>query len=103
MNPIVEIARITLGPGRTEADLVAASDASSPLADQPGFMRRELVRGEGGEFYDIVLWQSDADGAAVMEKAMSSAPCLAYFAVMDMENADASSGVRHLPVLASYG
>lgn len=105
MNPIVEIARITLAPGRTEADLVAASNAfqSSFLHGQPGFLRRDLVRGEGGEFYDIVLWQSEAEAAAVMQRAMSSEACLAYFSVMDMTNADASTGVRHLPVLARYG
>lgn len=100
----IEMARITLGTGKTEADLVAASNAFQRgfLADQPGFIRRELVKTEGGGYADLVTWRSMADAQAIMAKVSSSAACLAYFAVMDMSG-DMTAGVAHYEVLASYG
>ncbi len=105
MTDTVEMAKIKLAPGRTEADLIAASDHFQKrfLATQPGFIRRELMRDGAGGYLDVIHWRSAADAQAIMEKAMTSEDCRAYFAVMDMDAADPESGVRHLTSLASYG
>ena len=101
---VIEMARITLGAGKTEADLVAASNAfqSAFLAEQPGFIRRELIKTEDGGYADLVHWRSMADAHAIMDKVSSSTACLAYFAVMEMSG-DMTAGVAHYEVLASYG
>ena len=63
MTTIVEWAPIKLAAGKTEADLLAASNAFQQdfLAGQPGFLRRELVCKSDQDFVDIVHWRSAAD------------------------------------------
>ncbi len=102
---IVETARITLAPGRSEADLLAASAAfqSAFLDGRPGFLRRELLKAGEGAYLDLVHWQSQAAADAVMAEAMTSEACGAYFAVMDMGAADPTAGVAHYASLATYG
>jgi heme-degrading monooxygenase HmoA len=104
-RPIVETARITLASGKTEADLVAASDTfqSAFLDRQPGFLRRELLKLDDREFLDLVHWQDQAAADAMMTEAMTSEACAAYFAVMDMSAEDPAAGVAHYRSLATYG
>ena len=104
MNTIVELARITLAAGKTEKDLVAASNAFQTefLAGQPGVLRRELVRKSDREFFDIVHWRSAADAQAIMDKVAGSSACASYFAIMEMPEDDLSAGVEHLVSLAVY-
>ncbi len=104
-RPIVETARIALAPGKTEADLVAASDAfqAAFLDHQPGFLRRELLKRDDREFLDLVHWDSRAAAEAMMAQAMTSEACGAYFAVMDMGAADPTAAVAHYASLAAYG
>ncbi|MFM2355866.1 MAG: hypothetical protein RLZZ528_1602, partial [Pseudomonadota bacterium] len=50
-GPVVETARITLRPGVTQDDFIAASARFQAefLAGYPGFLRRELLAtGDGG-------------------------------------------------------
>jgi heme-degrading monooxygenase HmoA len=102
---IVETARIRLREGVTETDLVTASDRFQEafLDAQPGFLRRELLRLDDREFLDLVHWRDRQAADAVMERAMNSDHCRAYFALMEMETADAGDGVRHYASLATYG
>jgi hypothetical protein len=104
VTTIVEWAPIKLAAGKTEADLVAASNAFQTdfLAAQPGFLRRELVRKSDQDFVDIVHWRSAADAQAIMDKIAGSPACAAYFAVMQMPEGDAATGVDHLVSLAVY-
>lgn len=104
-HPIVETARITLAPGKSEADLVAASHAfqSAFLDRQPGFLRRELLRLDGRTYLDLVHWESRAAADAMMQAAMTSEACAAYFAVMDMGSGDPTAGVAHYASLVTYG
>jgi len=103
-NPVVETARIHLREGVTEAELIAASNRFQQafLNAQPGFLRRELLRLDDRDYLDLVHWQDRAAADSVMEKAMESEHCHAYFAVMDMEAADPAEGVRHYASLATY-
>ena len=107
-NPITVIAPIKLAAGKTEADLLAASDRFQKefANDQPGLIRRELVRKSDGDYLDIVQFRSVEDADAIIEKEKESASCHAYFSVMDMdmdmESMDASDGVEFYQSLATY-
>lgn len=102
---IVETARIRLRAGVSESDLVAASDRfqSAFLDAQPGFLRRELLRLDDREYLDLVHWTDQEAADAVMERAMTSNQCRAYFALMETGTADIGAGVRHYASLAAYG
>ena len=104
MQAMIELAPIRLAAGRTEAELLAASDAFQRdfLSGQPGFLRRDLVRKSERDFVDIVHWRSAADAEAIMDKVQNSPACMSYFSVMDMGNGDATVGVEHLSLLAAY-
>ncbi len=105
-NPITVIASIKLAAGKTEADLLAASDRFQKefANDQPGLIRRELVRKSDGDYLDIVQFRSMEDADAIIEKEKESASCHAFFSVMDMdmESMDASDGVEFYQSLATY-
>ncbi|AZO27681.1 MULTISPECIES: antibiotic biosynthesis monooxygenase [Mesorhizobium] len=101
----VEMAKINLAVGKSEAELVAASERFQRefLGRQPGFLRRELLRLYEGNYLDLVHWRSAADARAVMEHAMESPQCQAYFAVMAMDADKPDEGVAHYTSLAVYG
>jgi len=103
--PTVEMAKIKLLAGKSEAELVAASEQFQRefLNKQPGFLRRELLRLDEGNYLDLVHWRSAADANAVMEHIMTSPSCLAYFAVMDMDPDKPDEGVTHYTSLVTYG
>lgn len=90
MTPITVLAPIKLAPNKTEADLLAASAKfqSNFVANEPGVLRRELVRAQDGTYLDIVQFRSEADMADVMEKEMASPACADFFSVMDLTEFD---------------
>lgn len=104
MKAIIEWAPIKLAAGRSEQELLAASDAFQRdfLSAQPGFLRRELVRKSARDYVDIVHWRSEADAKAIMDKVQGSPACATYFSVMDMGDAELTSGVDHFTSLAVY-
>lgn len=105
-NPITALAPIKLATGKTEADLLAASDRFQKefANEQPGLIRRELVRKSDGEYLDIIQFRSMEDAEAIIEKEKDSDACHAFFSVMDMdmENGDASDSVDFYQSLATY-
>jgi len=86
-DPIVELAKIRLAKGKTEADLLAASDQFQKdfLDAQDGFIRRELVREPSGDYIDIIHWESQAHADAVGAKIETSEDIGAYFSLMDFD------------------
>ena len=102
---IVETARIRLRTGASESDLIAASGRfqTAFLDAQPGFLRRELLKLGEGDYLDLVHWSDRQAADAVMEVAMNSDDCRAYFALMDMDANEVGTGVQHYTSLASYG
>jgi|ETNmetMinimDraft_3_1059899.scaffolds.fasta_scaffold00926_9 hypothetical protein len=104
MTTMVEMAPIKLAAGRSEQDLLNASNAFQQdfLAAQPGFLRRELVKAPDGNYLDIVHWRSEADAQAIMAKIADSPACALFFSVMDMGDGDGTSGVEHFSSLAVY-
>lgn len=103
-NHILEIAVIRLAAGRTEQDLIRASDRFQEfLRGQNGFLERSLVRASDGSFADVVRWASRKDADAIMEKVASSTACQTYFSIMEPSPGNPAEGVSHFDILATYG
>ncbi len=105
MNTIVEMAPFKLAAGKSEQDLLLAWTTFQKdfLAEQPGFLRRELVKKPDGDYLDIVHWRSEADALAIMAKIEDSPACAMFFSVMDMGDGDGTTGVEHFNSLAVSG
>ena len=102
---VVEWAPFQLRAGAGEAELLAASEALQHdfLQHQPGFVRRELLRGADGGWVDLVLWQDEPSAMAAMQAAGASPVCHAYFHLMGgVETMDAGAGVLHLRRVRAY-
>jgi hypothetical protein len=87
----------------SEAALLEASDALQRdfLALQPGFVRRELLRGAGGMWSDLVIWRDEQTVMAAMTAAEQSATCLRYFSLLEGPS-DAGTGVQILSRVRRY-
>lgn len=58
-QPITEIVIFKLNPGVNEAAFLQAAEAIMPtIRALPGFMDRQLLKGEQGQWLDVVHWQS---------------------------------------------
>jgi hypothetical protein len=102
---VLEWAPFELKPGVAEADLLAASDALQTefLSQQPGFIRRELLRGKDGQWVDTVYWRSLAKAEQAARLVMESPVCLRYFELMVMpESDDPNAGVSHFTHVRTY-
>jgi hypothetical protein len=101
---VVELAPFKLKPGVSEAALreAAALIQNEFLSRQQGFVHRELVKEAEGKFADIIWWTDPASAEAAMAKAETSSACAGYFELMDIDPADAASGIKHLRVMARY-
>jgi hypothetical protein len=85
-SAIVETAVITLRAGVSEADLIAASDTFQRefLNGRKGFMRRELLKLDGGGGYlDLLRWADNEAADAVNHEAGELPVCQAFFSLME--------------------
>jgi hypothetical protein len=102
---VVEWAPFRLAPGAEEAALLEASEILQRdfLQRQPGFVRRELLRGADGQWVDLVVWRDKPSAMLALSAAGSSAACHAYFHLMvGGDTMDASTGVLHLHLVRDY-
>lgn len=101
----IEWAPFTLAAGVTEQELLDASQALQDdfLARQPGFVRRELLKGSGREWADLVYWENAQLAQEAMKAAAASPVCLQYFKLLEMADPDhPEAGVAHFAVARSY-
>jgi hypothetical protein len=101
----IEWAPFMLVDGVDEATLLVASEALQRefLSQQPGFVRRELLRGTGNQWVDLVYWASQEAAEAAMQNVASSSVCHRYFALMAGADAgEPGAGVLHLAQVAQY-
>jgi hypothetical protein len=100
---ITVFAPFKLAAGKTETDLLKASDTFERdfVSTQPGVLRREIDRKSEGRYIDIVQLRSHADMQRVVELEKDSPVCRAFFAVMDMSQAD-EGDLEVLASLATY-
>ena len=104
-TPVTVIAPIKLAAGKTERDLLAASEVFQAdfVSKQAGILRRELVRTGPGTYLDIVQFSSEAEAQNVLALEANSTACLVFFAVMDLTGEDASKMPDLYPSLATFG
>ena len=78
--PTVELTRFRVAPGR-EDDLLQARPGmlADFRADRAGFVEARLVRLPGGEWLDIVIWESPEDFAASRAKGANLPGIAAFF------------------------
>ncbi|WP_434361541.1 hypothetical protein NF212_24295 [Parasalinivibrio latis] len=102
MNPVTVFAPIRLAEGKTENDLIAASEKFQAqfVSLQAGVLRRELIRTGSGEYIDIVQFRSEEDAVKVIEAEMTSPACHEFFSVMDIDDTD--GGLDFYPSLHTY-
>lgn len=105
-NVTIEWAPFRLIDSADEASLLRASDAlqSGFLAKQPGFIRRELLKGKDGQWVDLVYWESPEAAARAVQEAANSPVCFEYFRLMGgADHADPGNGVLHFEKRKTYG
>lgn len=103
ITAITVLAPIKLVEGKTEADLLSASEKFQKefVSLQPGVLRRELVKKSEGEYMDIIQFRSRKDVDEVMEKEKTSPVCHEFFALIEMSNA-AETDLSFYASLATY-
>ncbi len=103
----IEWAPFRLADGVDEARLLRAADGIHEgfLARQPGLIRRELLKGQDGQWVDLLHWESEEAAARAMEQAAKSPVCLEYFQLMVGANggADPGEGLLHFRRVKTYG
>jgi hypothetical protein len=105
MHEILEYAQFALKPGVSDDQLQAAAEALNEgfLKQQPGYLRRELVKLEGRSYADLIWWRSHDEASAAMERAMKSPACATYFGIMEFNADNPDEGVKHYALVARYG
>lgn len=84
-----------LGGTSKERFLDAANDVTRWLANQPGFVSRDLVHDATGDTWiDVVWWRTRAEAEAAASAAMSAEQCAAMFAMIDTERSSMTHGER---------
>lgn len=81
---IVEITEFTHVDGTDDATLLEASAGiQADLESFPGFVRRDLLRGEDGTWVDLVWWESKDAAESAVETAMTLEAFGRYFSLID--------------------
>ncbi|RIK40050.1 MAG: hypothetical protein DCC55_16255 [Chloroflexi bacterium] len=102
---VIEWAPFELVAGTAEEVLMQASEVLQKefLARQPGFIRRELLRGRDNQWVDLVYWESMEDAVQAAQNAANSPVCYAYFQLMvAADHDDPAAGVLHFDQMRSY-
>ena len=105
LRPAIEGAPFRLAPAATEEALLRASAALQAdfLGRQPGFVRRELLKGADGQWVDLVVGENRAAAEAAMQRATESTACQAYFRLMAAaDHAEPAAGVSVFEQVAAF-
>lgn len=74
-------------PGVEDMAFVAAAEAMLPdLRAVPGFVRRELLRGDEGLWVDVVHWRSLPEALAAMDLMMTQPSAGPFMAALDEQS-----------------
>lgn len=86
-SPTIELVQFRLRDGVDEGTFLAAvADTQVAISRLPGFLSRELLKGDDGLWVDLVHWCSAAEAHAAAE-AFSTMPEVSAFASMIDETA----------------
>ncbi len=99
-SPTIELVQFRLKAGvDARTFLATVADTQSAIARLPGFLSRELLRGDDGLWVDLVHWRSKAEALAAA-KAFGTMPEVAAFANMIDET---QMTMLHLGHALSFG
>lgn len=99
---VLELVVFKLTEGISREEFLRTNDAVSTwVAEQPGFVSRELSYDvEGDRWIDVLWWESLENAGAASELALSSESCAPMFAQIDMDSILMLHGVPAIdPVL----
>lgn len=84
-KPVVEVVTLKLKSGVSYAQFAPVDKAvgSEHVARQPGFISREAVAGQNGEWLVIVHWRSVPDADASMASFSSSPAAQKFMSLID--------------------
>lgn len=87
---VTVLAPITLAAGKTEDELLAASNQFQEVfvSKYDGVIRRELIKTGDNQYMDIVQFRSREDAERVIEAEATSQDCMAFFSLMDLSEMD---------------
>lgn len=72
MKPILEFAMFNAKPGVSDDVVIKAAQAiQTDLAVSPGYLKRELFKGEGSQWLDLVHWRSLDEAMSAAQQIMS--------------------------------
>ena len=96
---VTEVVTFRLKPGVDEADFLRAADDVMPdLQSMSGYIDRELLKGEQGEWIDIVHWESMDHALAAAQAIMSAPNAGPFMAMIDETN----TTMHHLEQVRVY-
>jgi hypothetical protein len=103
-NAVIEWAPFTLVEGIDEEKLLQASQALQTdfLSKQKGFLGRELLKGKGNDWVDLVYWENREAAEQASQNAANSPVCYAYFQLMGADHAEPGAGVMHFEQVKTY-
>jgi len=81
-SPTVELVQFRLKPEVSEAAfLEAVADTQVVVAQLPGFLHREVLKGDDGLWVDVIHWQTKIEALAAAQ-AFGTMPEVAAFGAM---------------------
>lgn len=102
---IVEWAPFTVNEGIKDSDLIAVANRLQTdfLAKQAGYVRRELLKGAGNGWVDLIYWTTEKEAKAAFKNSENSPACAEYFGLMapaDPQNTP--QGFAHFKRMANW-
>ncbi len=100
MDKIVEIAQFKIATGVDEQSFLKEAEAVQRdfLEKQKGYMDRELLKGEDGQWIDIVHWRSMEEAKRATDAIMQNPDCCGFLQKID----PASVKMMHLRQLGTW-
>jgi hypothetical protein len=97
---IIEISQFRLAKGVDEQSFLKGANAVQEtfLKKQNGFIERELLKDENGQWVDILHWKTRADAERAAKEAMNNPVAAEFFQKMD----PASIKMMHLEQMRMY-
>ena len=81
---VVEVVRFRLAQGADESAFLAENrKAQAFVAEQPGFVSRELARGDDGAWLVLVRWHDAAAADASFARFVAAAAMQPFMALLD--------------------
>lgn len=98
-SPVVEIVLFKAKAGISDAEVMDAVTFSQTwLETQPGYIRRETLKDEEGQWIDVVHWHSRKEALEAGERIMTSAAGEKFGQVID----ERQMTMMHLNQVAVY-